>query len=106
MSEKISGYTLTVQASDNGSPPRVNTTTVNIDVSDVNDNAPVFSKGNYSVIIQVILGGGGAQGFIEHIPFEMSSSIDFSCSFEIPFFSKDCFLEKWKEQTESINTKR
>uniref|UniRef100_A0ABI7X6D8 FAT atypical cadherin 1 n=1 Tax=Felis catus TaxID=9685 RepID=A0ABI7X6D8_FELCA len=50
--ETISGYTLTVQASDNGSPPRVNTTTVNIDVSDVNDNAPVFSKGNYSVIIQ------------------------------------------------------
>lgn len=51
--EKISGYTLTVQASDNGSPPRVNTTTVNIDVSDVNDNAPVFAQGNYSVIIQV-----------------------------------------------------
>uniref|UniRef100_A0A2I3SRM1 FAT atypical cadherin 1 n=1 Tax=Pan troglodytes TaxID=9598 RepID=A0A2I3SRM1_PANTR len=50
--EMISGYTLTVQASDNGSPPRVNTTTVNIDVSDVNDNAPVFSRGNYSVIIQ------------------------------------------------------
>lgn len=44
---------MTVQASDNGSPPKVNTTTVNIDVSDVNDNPPVFSKGNYSVIIQV-----------------------------------------------------
>lgn len=28
-------------------------TTVNIDVSDVNDNAPVFAQGNYSVIIQV-----------------------------------------------------
>ncbi|CAK6442579.1 unnamed protein product [Pipistrellus nathusii] len=50
--ETISGYTLTVQASDNGSPPRVNTTTVNIDVSDVNDNAPAFAQGNYSVIIQ------------------------------------------------------
>ncbi|CAM5108710.1 unnamed protein product [Eretmochelys imbricata] len=50
--EEISGYTLTVQASDNGNPSRVNTTTVNIDVSDVNDNPPVFSKGNYSVIIQ------------------------------------------------------
>lgn len=56
MSEQISGYTLTVQASDNGSPPRVNTTTVNIDVSDVNDNAPVFSRENYSVIIQVVSG--------------------------------------------------
>ncbi|XP_049721123.1 protocadherin Fat 1 isoform X2 [Elephas maximus indicus] len=50
--ERISGYTLTIQASDNGIPPRVNTTTVNIDVFDVNDNPPVFSKGNYSVIIQ------------------------------------------------------
>ncbi|XP_040587830.1 protocadherin Fat 1 isoform X7 [Mesocricetus auratus] len=50
--ETISGYTLTVQASDNGNPPRVNTTTVNIDVSDVNDNAPLFSRDNYSVIIQ------------------------------------------------------
>ncbi|XP_006128510.2 protocadherin Fat 1 isoform X2 [Pelodiscus sinensis] len=50
--EEISGYTLTIQASDNGNPSRVNTTTVNIDVSDVNDNPPVFSKGNYSVIIQ------------------------------------------------------
>jgi protocadherin Fat 1/2/3 len=50
---KISGYTLTVQAADNGNPPRVNTTTVNIDVSDVNDNAPLFSRDNYSVIIQV-----------------------------------------------------
>lgn len=44
---------MTVQASDNGNPPRLNTTTVNIDVSDVNDNPPLFSKGNYSVIIQV-----------------------------------------------------
>lgn len=51
---QISGYTLTVQAEDNGNPPRRNMTTVNIDVSDVNDNPPLFSKGNYSVIIQVI----------------------------------------------------
>ncbi|KAK9398936.1 protocadherin Fat 1 [Crotalus adamanteus] len=50
--EKISGYTLTVQASDNGYPPRSNTTTVNIDVSDINDNPPLFSKENYSIIIQ------------------------------------------------------
>ncbi|XP_072352995.1 protocadherin Fat 1a isoform X3 [Scyliorhinus torazame] len=50
--EKISGYTLTVQALDNGVPPRSNTTTVNIDVADVNDNPPMFSQANYSVIIQ------------------------------------------------------
>ncbi|KAL4640550.1 protocadherin Fat 1 isoform X2 [Arapaima gigas] len=50
--EKISGYTLIVQASDNGTPPRSSTTTINIDVSDVNDNAPTFSQTNYSIVIQ------------------------------------------------------
>ncbi|XP_069056290.1 protocadherin Fat 1 isoform X2 [Pleurodeles waltl] len=50
--EKISGYTLTIQASDNGTPPRTNTTVVNIDVSDVNDNPPTFLQENYSIIIQ------------------------------------------------------
>ncbi|XP_018591317.2 protocadherin Fat 1a isoform X3 [Scleropages formosus] len=50
--EKISGYTLTVQATDNGSPPKSSSATINIDVSDVNDNAPVFSHANYSIIIQ------------------------------------------------------
>lgn len=56
-----------MQASDNGSPPRVATTTVNIDVSDVNDNAPVFSRGNYSLIIQVTVG----PGLLEGVPVEM-----------------------------------
>ncbi|XP_048851790.1 protocadherin Fat 1a isoform X3 [Brienomyrus brachyistius] len=50
--EKVSGYTLTVQATDNGQPPRSSSTSINIDVSDVNDNAPVFSQANYSAIIQ------------------------------------------------------
>lgn len=50
---QISGYTLTVLASDNGSPPKSSSATVNIDVSDVNDNAPVFSQANYSLVLQV-----------------------------------------------------
>ncbi|KAG9346996.1 hypothetical protein JZ751_005923, partial [Albula glossodonta] len=50
--EKISGYTLTVLASDNGNPPKSSSATINIDVSDVNDNPPVFSRANYSLIIQ------------------------------------------------------
>ncbi|XP_053559873.1 protocadherin Fat 1 isoform X2 [Bombina bombina] len=50
--EKVSGYTLTIQAEDNGTPTRYNTTNVNIDVSDINDNPPLFSNGNYSIIIQ------------------------------------------------------
>ncbi|KAL7841051.1 hypothetical protein SRHO_G00247420 [Serrasalmus rhombeus] len=50
--EKTSGYTLTVVASDGGSPLRSSSTTINIDVSDINDNPPVFSQSNYSIIIQ------------------------------------------------------
>ncbi|XP_042622384.1 protocadherin Fat 1-like isoform X5 [Cyprinus carpio] len=50
--EKTSGYTLTVMASDNGSPARSSSSTVNIDVSDINDNSPLFSQANYSFIIQ------------------------------------------------------
>ncbi|XP_064191064.1 protocadherin Fat 1a isoform X3 [Anguilla rostrata] len=50
--ERISGYTLTVLASDNGSPPKSSSATVNIDVSDVNDNPPVFSQANHSLVLQ------------------------------------------------------
>ncbi|KAJ8281254.1 hypothetical protein GJAV_G00065390 [Gymnothorax javanicus] len=50
--ERISGYTLTVLASDSGAPARSSSATVNIDVSDVNDNPPVFSQANYSLVLQ------------------------------------------------------
>jgi len=50
---QTSGYTLTVVASDNGVPPLSSTAMINIDISDVNDNPPVFSQANYSLIIQV-----------------------------------------------------
>ncbi|XP_028998199.1 protocadherin Fat 1a isoform X2 [Betta splendens] len=50
--ERTSGYTLTVVASDNGVPPLSSSTTINIDISDVNDNPPLFSQANYSLIIQ------------------------------------------------------
>ncbi|XP_061626492.1 protocadherin Fat 1a isoform X2 [Phyllopteryx taeniolatus] len=50
--EQTSGYTLTVLAVDNGTPPLSGTAVVNVDISDVNDNPPLFSQGNYSLIIQ------------------------------------------------------
>nr|AAO15696.1 protocadherin [Danio rerio] len=50
--EKTSGYTLTVLASDNGGPARSSSATINVDVSDINDNPPIFSQANYSIIIQ------------------------------------------------------
>ncbi|XP_072387451.1 protocadherin-like wing polarity protein stan isoform X2 [Diabrotica undecimpunctata] len=46
--ETTSGYLLTVTARDGGSPPLSDTTDVEITVSDVNDNYPVFKQVAYS----------------------------------------------------------
>lgn len=45
-------------ASDNGSPPLSSSAVINVDISDVNDNPPLFSQANYSLIIQVSAKGG------------------------------------------------
>uniref|UniRef100_A0AAV2LEZ3 Protocadherin Fat 1 n=1 Tax=Knipowitschia caucasica TaxID=637954 RepID=A0AAV2LEZ3_KNICA len=50
--ERISGYSLTVLATDNGLPALSSTTVINIDILDINDNPPLFSQANYSLIIQ------------------------------------------------------
>ena len=48
-------YFVVIQAKDMGGHMGglSGTTTVTITLTDVNDNPPVFSKGNYSIIIQV-----------------------------------------------------
>ncbi|XP_057698824.1 protocadherin Fat 1a isoform X1 [Corythoichthys intestinalis] len=50
--EQTSGYTLTVLAVDNGTPPLSGSAVINVDISDVNDNPPLFSQANYSLIVQ------------------------------------------------------
>ncbi|KAM7338028.1 hypothetical protein ACRRTK_004147 [Alexandromys fortis] len=50
--ERVSGYSLLIQAVDSGIPAMSSTTTVNIDISDVNDNSPVFTPANYTAVIQ------------------------------------------------------
>ncbi|KAJ8347820.1 hypothetical protein SKAU_G00264090 [Synaphobranchus kaupii] len=50
--ETISSYYLVAKAQDTGWPPMSSVVTVNIDVSDVNDNPPVFSQYNYTIAIQ------------------------------------------------------
>ncbi|XP_071074415.1 protocadherin Fat 3 isoform X1 [Dasypus novemcinctus] len=50
--ERASGYSLLVQAVDSGVPAMSATATVNIDISDVNDNSPVFTPANYTAVIQ------------------------------------------------------
>ncbi len=57
---QTSGYNLMVVALDNGLPPLSSSAMINIDISDVNDNPPLFSQANYSLIIQVRERGEGA----------------------------------------------
>ncbi|KAM3924471.1 protocadherin gamma-B1-like [Leptodactylus fuscus] len=49
--EKISSYNITIQASDKGSPEKTSRKVIRLDVSDVNDNAPVFEKSSYTAFI-------------------------------------------------------
>ncbi|XP_067113778.1 protocadherin Fat 3 [Osmerus mordax] len=51
--ELVSKYSISVQAFDSGSPAMSSTVTVNINVSDVNDNPPVFSPPNATANIQL-----------------------------------------------------
>ncbi|XP_017948110.2 protocadherin gamma-B1 isoform X43 [Xenopus tropicalis] len=49
--EMKSLYDITIQATDKGSPPLSSRKTIRLDVSDINDNAPVFEKSTYTVYI-------------------------------------------------------
>lgn len=51
--EMISSYVLEVQAKDHGVPELANIVLVNLDISDYNDNPPLFSQTNYSAVVQV-----------------------------------------------------
>ncbi|XP_031734075.1 protocadherin Fat 3a isoform X2 [Anarrhichthys ocellatus] len=49
--ETCRDYFLTVEACDGGTPPLSAITTVNINLTDVNDNAPMFSRDLYAAVV-------------------------------------------------------
>ncbi|XP_071377144.1 protocadherin gamma-C3-like [Centroberyx affinis] len=50
--EARSSHRLRLTAIDGGNPPKTGTVEIYIDVLDVNDNMPVFTKGTYSAVLQ------------------------------------------------------
>ncbi|XP_038861651.1 protocadherin beta-16-like isoform X2 [Salvelinus namaycush] len=49
--EIISDYNITITATDEGTPPLSSSKTINLSVSDVNDNPPVFEEQSYSAYV-------------------------------------------------------
>ncbi|XP_056625252.1 protocadherin gamma-B7-like isoform X11 [Triplophysa dalaica] len=49
--EKLSSFNLTLVASDEGSPSLFSKKTISLDITDINDNAPVFSQREYKTYI-------------------------------------------------------
>ncbi|XP_069510252.1 protocadherin gamma-B5-like isoform X14 [Ambystoma mexicanum] len=49
--ETVPEYNLTVTATDKGSPPLTSSRTIRLQLSDVNDNSPVFDKISYQVYV-------------------------------------------------------
>lgn len=50
--ESISSYVLEIEASDNGVSPLSSYVLLNIEISDANDNPPLFTQTNYTVFVQ------------------------------------------------------
>ncbi|XP_049983896.1 protocadherin alpha-C2 isoform X1 [Alexandromys fortis] len=50
--ERVAAYNITVTATDGGTPPLTSQKTLQIEISDINDNPPSFLEDSYSIYVQ------------------------------------------------------
>ncbi|CAN9511186.1 unnamed protein product [Ophioblennius macclurei] len=78
--ETCKDYFLTVEACDGGTPPLSAITTVNINLTDVNDNAPMFSHDLYSAVVSedATIGESVVQLVAEDVDSHLNGAILYS----------------------------
>uniref|UniRef100_A0A3Q2XS24 FAT atypical cadherin 3a n=1 Tax=Hippocampus comes TaxID=109280 RepID=A0A3Q2XS24_HIPCM len=78
--ETCRDYFLTVEAQDGGTPPLSAITTVNINVTDVNDNAPMFSRDRYTTVVSedATIGESVVQLVAEDMDSQLNGAILYS----------------------------
>ncbi|XP_055003987.1 protocadherin Fat 3a isoform X1 [Boleophthalmus pectinirostris] len=78
--ETCRDYFLTVEARDGGTPPLSAITTVNINLTDVNDNAPIFSRDVYSAVVSedAAIGEAVVQLMAEDVDSQMNGAVLYS----------------------------
>ncbi|KAM7413789.1 hypothetical protein PAMA_020925 [Pampus argenteus] len=78
--ETCRDYFLTVEACDGGTPPLNAITTVNINLTDVNDNAPMFSRDLYTAVVSedATIGESVIQSVAEDMDSQLNGAILYS----------------------------
>ncbi|XP_038549254.1 protocadherin Fat 3a isoform X3 [Micropterus salmoides] len=78
--ETCRDYYLTVEARDGGAPPLSAITTVNINLTDVNDNAPMFSRDLYTAVVSedATIGESVVQMVAEDVDSQLNGDILYS----------------------------
>ncbi|RWS32013.1 hypothetical protein B4U80_09028, partial [Leptotrombidium deliense] len=78
--ETSAGYTIVVTAMDNGSPPLADTTNVEIEISDINDNAPQFKQAAYksSISEDSLIGTSVVQIYAHDVDLGLNGQVRYS----------------------------
>ncbi|XP_048717674.2 protocadherin gamma-A12 isoform X24 [Caretta caretta] len=63
--ERVSNYSITITATDRGTPPLSSTTNILVQLSDINDNAPIFNQTSYTLYITENNPRGASFGYLK-----------------------------------------